>query len=116
MRATIACLLLFFAACDPAKQIVMRNQAQEHITLRFEHHDKSDTVRVELAPGEEKNMFLGFGTWERPVPKLDPTGRCTGVAFGRDHHFDAIDLRASASELKVRRRYLLKNGLVLLVK
>lgn len=114
--ARLLCLPLLLAACDPAKQIVIRNRTPDAVTLLFESKDRREPLRIALAPGEEKNMPLGFGAWPRPLPDPDPTGRCTRVRFRGDRDFDAIHLRSSASELRVRRRYVLKNGLVLVVK
>ncbi len=106
---------LLFMACDPTKQVVMRNRTAHPVALVFEQHGADDTLLMELAPGEERSMLLGFGGWERPSRMVTVEGRCVGIAFENDHHFDAITVQALEGEMKVRRRYMLKNGLVLLV-
>lgn len=108
-------VLLLFPACDPAKQVAMRNRTMRPVALVFEHHEKDDTLQVQLAPGEERSMFLGFGSWERPSRMMSPDGRCVGLAFENDHHFDAILVSTTTGDMRVRRRYLFHNGLVLLV-
>jgi hypothetical protein len=107
---------LLFAACDPAKQLMVRNDTAAPVVLILEPHGRDGVQRMELAPGEERNILYGFGGWERPSAMHDGTGRMVGVAFENDRDVLAVRCERSTGTLKIKRRYLLNNGLVVRVK
>lgn len=107
---------LLFASCDPAKQLIVCNNTSGPVALVLETHGKEGAHRLELAPGEERNMFYGFGGWSRPARMHAADGRCLGATFEDDRDLIAVGVVAADLHLKVRRRYLLRNGLVVQIR
>lgn len=105
---------LLFGSCDPMKQVVVENRTAGPLVVYLEPVDPQagDPSSYSLEPGEERNFFLHFGKWERPSMMRDQGGRVIGAAFENDADLRAIWIEGSDREVMVKRRYLLKNGLV----
>jgi len=105
---------LLFGSCDPMKQIVVENRTSGPLVVLLEPVDPQavDTSSYSLGPGEERNFLLHFGKWERPSMVRDQSGRVIGAAFESDADLRAIWIEGSNGEVTVKRRFLLKNGLV----
>ncbi|MBL8001939.1 MAG: hypothetical protein JNL05_08255 [Flavobacteriales bacterium] len=106
------------SSCDPMKQLLVENRSNEPFTVVVEPvaDASGDTLVLQVGPGQERNILYGFGAWDRPSDMRDSTGRMVGAAFESDRDVTTVQCDHSIGTLKVKRRYLLGNGLVVRVK
>ncbi|MBK9287430.1 MAG: hypothetical protein IPN38_07035 [Flavobacteriales bacterium] len=109
---------LLLGGCDPMKQILVENRTSAPVTVVLVSSGPSgiDTSSQSLNPGEERNILLHFGKWGRPSMMRDQEGRVIGAAFDDDDDLSAVWVANTSGALRVKRRYLLNNGLVVRVR
>lgn len=91
---------------------MVRNDTTVPVALMLEARGMEGGHRMELAPVGERNMHYGFGVWSRPARMRAADGRCLGAAFEDERDLIAVCVEAADLRLKVRRGYLMGNGLV----